>query len=121
MAGRKATGEDKMKIAVFATGGTFDKEYNKISGELYLKKTHIREMLTMGRCRLPVRIQVVMMKDSLHMTEDDRRQILDACLSCPESRIVITHGTDSMEDTARFLADRIPGKTVVLTGAMIPY
>ncbi len=110
-----------MKIAVFATGGTFDKEYNKISGELYLKKTHIREMLTMGRCRLPVRIQVVMMKDSLHMTEDDRRQILDACLSCPESRIVITHGTDSMEDTARFLADRIPGKTVVLTGAMIPY
>lgn len=110
-----------MRIAILATGGTFDKEYNEITGELYFKKPHIREMLTMGRCRLSVRVQVVMMKDSLQMTENDRKQILNACLSCPESRILITHGTDSMEDTARFLEDNISAKTIVLTGAMIPY
>jgi L-asparaginase len=110
-----------MKIAILATGGTFDKEYNELNGELFFKKTHIREMLAMGRCRLEVNLRVVMMKDSLQMTEDDRTQILDACRSCEASRIVITHGTDTMADTARFLADRLADKTVVLTGAMIPY
>lgn len=110
-----------MKIAILATGGTFDKEYNEIDGDLYFKKPHIQEMLSIGRCRLQTRLQVVMMKDSLQMTEDDRRQILAACLSCAESRIVITHGTDTMEDTARFLAGKVREKTVVLTGAMIPY
>ena len=110
-----------MKIAVLATGGTFDKEYNEISGNLYFKKPHIQEMLAKGRCHLSVRIQVVMMKDSLEMTEQDRRQILDACQSCEESRIVITHGTDTMEHTARFLANEVHYKTIVLTGAMIPY
>ena len=110
-----------MKMAILATGGTFDKEYNEITGSLYFKKTHLQEMLSMGRCRLSVQIQVVMMKDSLEMTERDRRRILDACRSCEASRIVITHGTDTMVDTARFLEGEVPGKTVVLTGAMIPY
>ena len=110
-----------MEIAVLVTGGTFDKEYNELNGSLFFKQPHIQEMLTKGRCRLPIRIQVVMMKDSLEMTDDDRKQILDACKSCEESRIVITHGTDTMEHTARFLADEIHDKTILLTGAMIPY
>lgn len=110
-----------MRIALLVTGGTFDKEYNEIDGHLYFTEPHVREMLDRGRCRVPVKIQVVMMKDSLDMTEDDRLRILDVCQSCKESRIVITHGTDTMEVTARFLAERIPDKTIVLTGAMIPY
>lgn len=110
-----------MNIAILATGGTFDKEYNEIDGSLYFKKPHIQEMLAKGRCRLSVRIQVVMMKDSLEMTEQDRRYVLEACRSCAESRIVITHGTDTMAQTARFLSDEIHDKTIVLTGAMIPY
>lgn len=110
-----------MKIAILATGGTFDKEYNEISGALYFKKTHLQEMLSMGRCRLTVRVQVTMMKDSLEMTEADRRRILEACRACEEARIVITHGTDTMVETARFLEGNLPGKTIVLTGAMIPY
>lgn len=110
-----------MKIAVLATGGTFDKEYNEIDGSLFFKKTHIQEMLTKGRCRLSVRIQVVMMKDSLEMTDQDRAQILDACRACEEARIVITHGTDTMVETAGVLAEQIHDKTIVLTGAMIPY
>jgi L-asparaginase len=108
-------------MAILATGGTFDKEYDEIGGALYFKKTHLQEMLSMGRCRLAVRIQVVMMKDSLEMTGTDRRRILDACRACQEPRIVITHGTDTMVETARFLEGNVPGKTVVLTGAMIPY
>ncbi len=110
-----------MAIAILATGGTFDKKYNELNGSLHFMETHIQEMLTLGRCLLPVRLQVVMMKDSLQMTAEDREQLLEACHSCSESRIVITHGTDTMEHTARFLADQITDKTVILTGAMIPY
>lgn len=110
-----------MKIVVIATGGTFDKEYDEIGGDLYFKRPHVQEMLVKGRCRLSVRLEVAMMKDSLEMTDEDRRKILDTCRSCDESRIVITHGTDTMEHTARFLADEVHDKTVVLTGAMIPY
>ena len=110
-----------MAIAILATGGTFDKKYNELNGTLHFQETHIQEMLSKGRCLLPVRLQVVMMKDSLQMTDGDREQILEVCRSCGESRIVITHGTDTMEHTARFLADHITDKTVVLTGAMIPY
>lgn len=110
-----------MKIAVFATGGTFDKEYNELKGELYFKKTHIQEMLELGRSRVPVRFQVLMMKDSLLMTDFERRTIALACRKAKEKRIAIIHGTDTMEITARFLAGKLSGKTVVLTGAMIPY
>ena len=110
-----------MSIAVLVTGGTFDKEYNELDGTLFFREPHVGQMLAQGRCRLPVRIQVVMMKDSLEMTGEDRDRILHACSGCPEDRIVITHGTDTMEHTARFLDGRLTGKTVVLTGAMVPY
>lgn len=110
-----------MKIAVFATGGTFDKEYNELKGELYFKQTHLPEMLVLGRSSIPVRIQVLMMKDSLDMTRSDRLSISSACVNAKEQRIVITHGTDTMEQTACFLGKKVIGKTVVLTGAMVPY
>lgn len=110
-----------MSIAVLVNGGTFDKEYNELDGSLFFREPHVGQMLAQGRCRLPVRIQVVLMKDSLEMTQEDRDLIRDACNACAESRIVITHGTDTMEDTARFLSGRVPDKTVVLTGAMVPY
>ena len=110
-----------MKLAILVTGATFDKEYNELTGSLYFKKTHVPEMLALGRCRLTCRVQVVMLKDSLQMTTTDRRCIARACQAATEARIVITHGTDTMEQTARFLTARVPGKTIVLTGAMVPY
>jgi L-asparaginase len=110
-----------MKIALFATGGTFDKEYNELNGKLYFNKTHLAEMLALGRSRVAVRIQVLMMKDSLDMTTADRQAIATACQQAKEKRIVITHGTDTMEKTACFLGKTVTDKTVVLTGAMVPY
>jgi L-asparaginase len=110
-----------MGIRVLITGGTFDKEYNELTGELFFKDTHLPEMLKLGRSRLDVDIRTLMMIDSLDMTEQDRILIADHCQKADEKRIVITHGTDTMADTARFLAGRIKDKTIVLTGAMIPY
>jgi L-asparaginase len=110
-----------MNIRIFVTGGTFDKEYNEHNGELYFKDTHLPEMLTLGRCRAGVEIRTLMMVDSLNMTGDDREIIAGHCLHCAEDRILITHGTDTMTDTARVLAQKVKGKTVVLTGAMVPY
>ena len=109
-------------VRILVTGGTFDKEYDEIQGRLYFKDTHIAEMLALGRCRLDVEIRTLMMIDSLEMTEADREIIASQCRSVPERRIVITHGTDTMAVTARVLKDaQIEGKTIVLTGAMIPY
>ncbi len=110
-----------MRLALLITGGTFDKEYNELNGELFFKKTHVKDMLGIGRSLVPARISTLMMKDSLLMTDSDRALIAKACLKAKENRIVITHGTDTMEQTARFLAARVAGKTVVLTGAMVPY
>ena len=110
-----------MAIRLFVTGGTFDKEYNELEGKLYFKETHIGEMLTLGRCRVPVAVHTLMMVDSLDMSDDDRRHIVEQCGHTPEDRIVITHGTDTMETTARELGHAVPGKTIVLTGAMVPY
>jgi len=110
-----------MKIALLITGGTFDKEYNELNGELFFKKTHVPEMLNMGRSLVNTRVDTLMMKDSLLMTDEDRQVIAAACKKAKESAIVITHGTDTMEDTARFLAPLIKRKTVILTGAMVPY
>ena len=110
-----------MAVRIFITGGTFDKEYDEISGHLYFKDTHVAEMLKLGRCRLQVEVRTIMMVDSLEMTDEDRQLIAQNCLKASESQIVITHGTDTMVDTARVLAARVPDKTVVLTGAMIPY
>ncbi len=110
-----------MKIRMFVTGGTFDKEYNELDGKLYFKDTHLPEMLTLGRCKLDVEVQRLMLIDSLDMTDADRRIILEQCREAKETRIVITHGTDTMEETARMLGKSITEKTVVLTGAMVPY
>jgi L-asparaginase len=110
-----------MAIRILITGGTFDKEYNELTGELFFKDTHLPEMLKLGRCRVNVDIRTLMMIDSLDMTEQDRALIADHCIKAEEKKIIITHGTDTMADTARFLADRITDKTIVITGAMIPY
>jgi L-asparaginase len=108
-------------IKLFSTGGTFDKEYNELTGALYFQHTHLPDMLKQGRCLLDVSIETLMMIDSLEMTEADRALILRRCVETPETRIVITHGTDSMEETAAVLGQRVTGKTIVLTGAMVPY
>lgn len=110
-----------MAIRILITGGTFDKEYNELTGELFFKDTHLPEMLKLGRCRAEVDIRTLMMIDSLDMTDEDRRIIADHCMRAEERQLIITHGTDTMAETARFLAGRITGKTIVLTGAMIPY
>ena len=109
-----------MAIRIFVTGGTFDKEYDEINGRLYFQDTHLPDMLEMGRCRLEVDIRTLMMIDSLDMTDGDREIIARHCRDVPESRIIVTHGTDTMTDTAAVLAEIVPEKTVVLTGAMIP-
>lgn len=110
-----------MQVRIIATGGTFDKEYNELTGELFFRQTHLNEILKMGRCRLPVKITTLMMKDSLFMTDKDRKEILKTCQKVKEKSLVITHGTDTMEKTAEYLGDKIKNKTIVLTGAMIPY
>lgn len=109
-----------MAIRIFITGGTFDKEYNEITGQLYFNDTHMHDLLDMGRCHVPVEIRTLMMIDSLEMTAEDRDLIVHQCASADEERIVITHGTDTMSETAAIIAKKISNKTVVLTGAMIP-
>lgn len=110
-----------MKVRILVTGGTFDKKYDEIGGRVYFQDTHVPQMLALGRCRLDVEVETVMMVDSLEMTEADRLRILERCRDAPESRIVVTHGTDTMVETARVLASAIQDKTVVMTGAMVPY
>ena len=109
-----------MAIRIFITGGTFDKEYNELNGELYFKDTHLSELLEKGRSKVPVEIRTLMMVDSLEMTDEDRDLIAYQCNQCEETMIVITHGTDTMSETAKVLAQKIKNKTVILTGAMIP-
>jgi L-asparaginase len=110
-----------MSIRIFITGGTFDKEYNELTGQLFFRDTHLPEMLSRSRTTLDVSVQTLMMVDSLLMTDKDRARIAEECRNAKEDRIVITHGTDTMADTAKTLEDQVPGKTIVLTGAMIPY
>ncbi len=110
-----------MGIRIFVTGGTFDKEYDEIKGKLYFKDTHMKEMLELGRSRLDVDIRTLMMIDSQEMTDEDRNLIMENCKHAEEDQIVITHGTDTMVDTARVIADAQLEKTVILVGAMIPY
>ena len=108
-------------IQLFVTGGTFDKEYNYITGELYFKNTHLFDMMERGRCTLPVEISTLMMIDSLEMDDIDRKQILQNCQKTRSDKIVITHGTDTMVRTGAMLAEHHIDKTIILTGAMIPY
>ena len=109
-------------VQVFVTGGTFDKEYNFITGELYFKETHLREMFERGRCTLDIEVRTLMMVDSLEMTDEDRQMIAHNCKRSKHNKIIITHGTDTIAETATCLAKSdIENKTIVLTGAMIPY
>ena len=108
-------------IRIFVTGGTFDKTYDEIRGRLDFGETHVPEMLRLGRSRVDVSVRTLMMVDSLEMTNADRQVIARSCAQCEESRIVITHGTDTMVETARAVAAVVSDKTVVLTGAMVPY
>ena len=110
-----------MAIRLLVTGGTFDKEYDEIRGTLYFKDTHVPEMLELARCRVPVSVRTVMMVDSLEMSDEDRMLIARNCKAVDEEAIVVTHGTDTMVDTAAVLAREVEGKTIVLTGAMIPF
>jgi L-asparaginase len=111
-------------IRVLVTGGTFDKEYNELNGQLFFRNTHVPEMLRLGRCHVDVLVQKLMMIDSLEMMLNERARIVDECRAAEENQIVITHGTDTMLDTAKVLAAAFPPdgqKTIVLTGAMVPY
>jgi len=110
-----------MGIRVLVTGGTFDKEYNEITGELFFSHTHLNEMLSLGRCRVPIKVTTVMMVDSLTMSDEDRAAIAQSCVKAKEKRILITHGTDTMTRTAAAIAKTVKDKTIVLTGAMVPY
>lgn len=110
-----------MSIRIFATGGTFDKEYDEIHGELYFKETHLPEILNTGRSKVEVDIRTLMMIDSVDMSDEDRENIAQNCEKAGEDRIIITHGTDTMVQTAQVIAKKGIDKTIVLTGAMIPY
>lgn len=110
-----------MPVRIFITGGTFDKEYDEINGKLYFNDTHLPELLDLGRCKLDVNIRTLMMVDSLEMSDTDREIIVNACKKADENKIIITHGTDTMEVTARVLGEQNIPKTIILTGAMIPY
>lgn len=108
-------------IRIFITGGTFDKEYDMINGRLFFNQTNVDEMLIKGRCTTPHTVETLLMIDSLEMTDRDRTKILNSCQNTQEDKILITHGTDTMTITAEFLANAHIDKTIVLTGAMIPY
>ena len=110
-----------MPVRFLVTGGTFDKEYNELNGELYFRETHLPEMLALGRSRVPLEVTTLFLIDSLQMKDDHRLLIARACLEAPEDRIVVTHGTDTMVETAAVLAAHSAPKTIVLTGAMVPW
>ncbi len=108
-------------LRLLVTGGTFDKHYDEIHGTLAFGSTHVEDVLRRGRCLVPLVTEVLMLKDSLDLTDEDRARIVAAAQASPEPRIVVTHGTDTMVESARALAAAELGKTIVLTGAMIPY
>ena len=110
-----------MPIKIIITGGTFDKEYNELTGELFFNKTHVPEMLKLGKSRLDIKMVTLMMVDSLHMTDSDLKIIMEECKNSNEDKILITYGTDKMVKTSEFLSQYIKNKTIVLTGAIVPY
>ena len=110
-----------MAIKILITGGTFDKEYDELNGKLFFKDTHLPEILKLGRSNLVVSINTLMMIDSLEMTDVNREVIISHCKQCAEEKIIITHGTDTMDITAQQLGKANLNKTIVLTGAMVPY
>jgi len=110
-----------MAIKILITGGTIDKEYDELNGELIFTKSHLPKILKEARCKIDIELKTVMLKDSLFTTDSDRKEILQNCKNCEEDKIIITHGTDTMPETAKVLGENIKDKTIVLLGAMIPY
>jgi L-asparaginase len=110
-----------MSLRIIATGGTFDKHYNELNGTLGFAHSHLPEVIARSRMTVPVALEVLPLLDSLDMQDADRERVLTSCLASAESAIVIVHGTDTMKETAAVLGAAALGKTVVLSGAMIPY
>ena len=109
-------------IKIFITGGTFDKSYDYINGKLFFEKTHLPEMIKRSKCRLDIEIETIVMKDSLDLTNEDISMIVDSCKNEKSNRIIITHGTDTITNTAKLISNqKLVNKTIILTGAMIPY
>ncbi len=112
---------EKKKILIIGTGGTIDKEYNQLNGELIFTKTNLPEMLKQAKCKMDIKLEIIMLKDSLDMVDSDREKILQKCRECEEDKLIVTHGTDTMVETAQVLGKAIKDKTIILLGAMIPY
>ena len=110
-----------MQIKILVTGGTIDKVYNELAGELTLDDSHLGEMLECSRSTVGINTEVLFLKDSLDMNDEDRSLILSKCLECSEDKVMVTHGTDTMVETAQLLGNKIKDKTIVLFGSMIPY
>jgi L-asparaginase len=110
-----------MSIRIIVTGGTFDKRYDEIEGTLSFQETHLPIILRQVRVTVPVQVETNQLIDSLHMKMQDRLRILEACRQAPESQIIVTHGTDTIVETAQLLGEAELPKTIVLTGAMVPY
>ena len=109
-------------IKIFITGGTFDKSYDHINGTLFFEKTHLPEMIRRSKCLLDIEIETIVMKDSLDLTTKDVSMIVDSCKNEKSNRIIITHGTDTITNTAKLISNqKLINKTIILTGAMIPY
>jgi L-asparaginase len=108
-------------IRILITGGTIDKEYDPLRGELTFSRSHLSNMLNQVRCKVGFSLEEIMLKDSLEMRGEDREEILKKCAHCSENNVVVTHGTDTMVETAQFLGKNLKRKTVALVGAMIPY
>jgi len=109
-------------IKIFITGGTFDKSYDYINGKLFFEKTHLPEMIKRSKCNLDIKVKTIVMKDSLDLSDEDVSKIVNTCKKEQSNNIIITHGTDTMTNTARLIAEqKLSNKTIILTGAMIPY
>ena len=109
-------------IKIFITGGTFDKSYDFINGKLFFEKTHLPEMIKRSKCNLDIKVKTIVMKDSLDLSDEDVSKIVNTCKKEQSNNIIITHGTDTMTNTARLIAEqKLSNKTIILTGAMIPY
>lgn len=110
-----------MTLRIIATGGTLDKQYDEIAGELGFKESHLPQMLEQARVTSSHALEMLPLLDSLDMQDEDRERILNSCRQATETSIVITHGTDTMAETAAVLGKANLPKNIVLTGAMIPY
>lgn len=110
-----------MTIRILATGGTFDKHYDPIVGKLLFAESHLAHIIERARITIPTQLEIVTMLDSLDMRDSDRNKIKIACQRASETAIVVIHGTDTMCETAQVLGEAKLLKTIVLTGAMVPY